>query len=377
MIIFIFVKISIALNPLATKIKICLVTVTLSDGGAERVAAELSKYFVAQGYEVHHVVFSGKIVYEHAGNVLHLETLKDATNSLWSRYKRFTVLASYLKKQKFNFIIDFRTKEFYWQEFILHRFVYKNYIQTIHSYHLSSYFPSSKIATKLLYPKQTRFITVSHEIEKLLRQDYTIDKVTTIYNPLDVENIFLKSQEPIENKGLFILAVGSMHGNIKQFDVLIKAYAASVLPKNNIKLCLLGEGKLKTTFQELVQELGLTDKISFEGHITNPFAYYAKALFTVSTSKYEGLPMSILESLACGTPVISYDYLSGPSEIIHNFENGLLVKNQDTQALVQALNTLFEDKTLYLHCKSNAKLSVRKFDTTEIGKQWEHLFRKS
>ena len=64
-------------------------------------------------------------------------------------------------------------------------------------------------------------------------------------------------------------------------------------------------------------------------------------------------------------------------ELINNFKNGLLVKNQDTQALVQALNTLFEDKTLYLHCKSNAKLSVRKFDITEIGKQWEHLFRKS
>lgn len=359
------------LNPLATKIKICLITVTLSDGGAERVAAELSKYFDAQGYEVHHVVFSGKIVYEHAGKVLHLEPIKDASNSLSTRYKRFKILKNYLRKEKFNFIIDFRTKEHFWQEFILHRFIFKNCIQTIHSFHTNSYFTKFKIGAKLLYPKATTFVAVSNEIEKKVRENHAINSIFTLYNPLDIEAIRIKSKLLSLNFGPFVLAVGSMHTNIKQFDVLIKAYARSKLPESNIKLCILGEGKLRVEYQKLVDELALNGHVVFEGNVANPYVYYAQGLFTISTSQYEGLPMSLLESLACNTPVVSYNYQSGPSEIIKPMENGILVKNQDSAALVKALNTLFEDKTLYLHCKSNAQASVKQFELNEIGKQWE------
>lgn len=358
---------------MTTKIKIALVTVTLSDGGAERVAAALSKYFDEHEYEVHHIVLSGKIEYDYNGVVHHL--IDSSKNKIINKCKRFIKLISIFRNNQFDYVIDFRTKESLFQELIIHNLIFPNFIQTIHSFNVASYLTKTRIGMWLMYPKRTQFITVAKEIENVVRQKYALEKLSTIYNPLHFERIFLKAQEAIEDNATFIVAAGSMNENIKQFDVLIKAYASSVLPKNNIKLYVLGDGKLKTTFQEFVKELGLTDKISFKGNVANPFAYYSKALFTVSTSKYEGLPMVLLESLACETPVVSYNYASGPAEIIEHLENGLLVKNQDEEALVQALNTFVEDKALYLHCKSNALESVKRFELNEIGKQWEAFFK--
>ena len=62
------------------RLKICFVTVTLSDGGAERCAALLSNYFDSQDVEVYHVVFSGKVEYDYSGKLFHLEHLKDKRN---------------------------------------------------------------------------------------------------------------------------------------------------------------------------------------------------------------------------------------------------------------------------------------------------------
>ncbi len=89
-------------------------------------------------------------------------------------------------------------------------------------------------------------------------------------------------------------------------------------------------------------------------------------MFTVLTSRYEGFPRSILESLALGTPVISVDCKSGPNEIIQNNLNGLLIENDNSEALAQAMNLLFEDKELYLQCKNNSKLSVIDFSEERL-----------
>src|SRR5574343_533697 len=145
-------------------LKIALATVSLSGGGAERVAAILSNYFVAQGIEVHHLVFSGTIEYEYSGKLMHFETLKDAKNSIWSRWKRFWAIRNYCKKEQFAFIIDFRTKEHFWQEVILHHFVYGNLIQTIHSIKIDSYIPKSSWKARLLYHNVKAMVAVSDTI---------------------------------------------------------------------------------------------------------------------------------------------------------------------------------------------------------------------
>jgi len=357
-------------------LKICLVTVTLSDGGAERVAALLSKYFDNQQFEVYHVVFSGKVEYDFSGKIFHLEHLKDKRNSWWSRSKRFFALKKFFANNHFDYVIDFRTKPIFLQELIIHNFVYPKFIQTIHSFKLKSYIPKNRFLAKLLYKNCQQFITVSKGINDKVTSRYTFIPSNLIYNPIDFESISEKAVESISDNFQYVLSAGSMNKNVKQFDKLIESYAKSVLPSKNIKLIILGDGKLKKKWIKLAESLHLKELVIFKGNIKNPFRYYKNALFTISSSKYEGMPMVLLESLACKTPVISWNYTSGPNEIISHESNGLLVENQNSEKLIEAMNLFVSDNDLYLHCKENALPSVKQFSLETIGAEWLKAFEK-
>ena len=356
-------------------LKICLVTATLSDGGAERVAALLSNYFDNQEFEVYHVVFYGKVEYDFSGKMFHLEHLKDKRNSLWSRSKRFFALKNFFAKNHFDYVIDFRTKPLFLQELIIHNFVYPKFIQTIHSFKLKSYLPKNAFLAKLLYRNCQQFITVSQGINDKVTSKYDFIPSNLIYNPIDFESISDKATEVISEDFQYVLSVGSMNKNVKQFDKLIDCYAKSALPSKNIKLIILGEGKLKNKWIKLAESLNLQEMILFKGNVKNPFRYYKNALFTISTSKYEGMPMVLLESLACETPIISWDYASGPNEIITHESNGLLIENQNTEKLIVAMNQFVSDNNLYLQCKQNTLSSVKQFSLDAIGAEWVKVFR--
>ncbi len=358
------------------RLKICFVTVTLSDGGAERCAALLSNYFDSQDVEIYHVVFSGKVAYDYSGKLFHLEHLKDKRNSWWSRSKRFFALKQFFDNNQFDYVIDFRTKEYFLQEMIIHNFVFPKFIQTIHSFKIKSYVPKNKLLAKFLYRNCKQFITVSKGIHEKVNKNYNFLPNKLIYNPIDFESISKLSKQEVTDDFQYVLSAGSMNKNIKQFNKLIECYANSMLPSKNIKLIILGEGKLKNKWIKLVENLNLQELVIFKGNVKNPFRYYKNALFTISTSKYEGMPMVLLESLACGTPIISWNYASGPSEIITNKQNGLLIKNQDADKLIDAMNLFVLDNNLYLHCKENAVSSVKQFSLETIGNEWLNVFKK-
>ncbi len=350
--------------------KIALIYNFLCRGGDAKVGSILSHYFVKSGIDVHNIVFADKIEYSYSGKLLELDSLKDKSNSLWSRYKRFIVLKKYLKQNEFDFIIDFRFKKYFLQEYILHNFVYYNHIQTIHSSNFESYL-LGKWYSKILYPKRIKFVTISENLKDKLQ---TIGITANfISNPVEVSKNVQLSEEVIQIDKPYILAAGRLDNHVKQFDVLIECYSKSIL-KDNVDLIILGDGRIKNYLIQKVKEFNVESKVIFKGNVNNVFPYLKNSLFCCLTSKYEGLPMVILESFSVGTPYVSFDCPTGPAQLIKNRTNGILVENQNKEKFIEAMNEMYLDKDLYENCKKNTKSSLQSFDIENIGKLWLELF---
>lgn len=357
------------------KYKICLVGDCLSGGGAERVQASLSDFFVRNNISVHHVIFISRINYPFSGKLFNLGEI-DHENFIIRKIKKILAFRKYIKQNEFNVVVDFRVKYSFIQEFLIRRLIYpsKTYY-TVHSSNLDLYFPKFKFLADLIHWKGKKVISVSEGIAQKTENKFNWKNLKIIYNPININVIDVYTGGDFLIKDKFILAVGRMDNDVKQFDKLIDTYIASDLISKNIKLIFLGTGKLKKKLMQYAIDKGINNWISFEGFQSNPFGYMKKAEFLVLSSKFEGLPSVLIESLACGTPVISFDCEYGPSEIVQHKKNGLLVENQNFNALKDAMNLMISDQSLYQFCKSNTTNSVGRFEVNQIGQQWLELFK--
>lgn len=354
------------------KYKIALIGDCLANGGAEKVHALLSVYFKNQGLEVSNCIFVDWMEYDYSGTILNLGKINAESNPLKRKLTRFFSLREFIKNNHFDAVIDFRMRTGFGQEWLISRFCYpKDAYYTVHSGILDYYFPK---LSRTIYSSKN-IVAVSKAIQNAVVAKGLAKNAFQIYNPIYLKSIeFLKEEYQVPEQK-YILAVGRMNDDIKQFDKLILAYSKSILTGGKVKLLFLGDGQKQEEYKALVESLDLKELVEFKGFVANPFPYYKNALFTVLSSRNEGFPNVILESFALGTPVVSFDCFSGPNEIIIHRENGLLIANQDFGKLTDALDLFFEDNALLKQCKQNAKKTAGSFDIETIGKQWLKLLK--
>lgn len=130
----------------------------------------------------------------------------------------------------------------------------------------------------------------------------------------------------------------------KGFDLLVDV-AAKVLPNHpDWRWLILGEGEERHNLESKIQEKGLQGRVVLEGRVSNMDDFYRKSAMFVMTSRFEGLPMVLLEAKAYRLPLVSFDCPTGPSEIIENGVNGVVVPLGDVEALSESVEELMMDK---------------------------------
>jgi glycosyltransferase involved in cell wall biosynthesis len=341
------------------QLKVAVIGYKLAEGGLERVFGTTTKILQEAGIEVHTLVLEDKINYEFGGKLV--------TFGSYSKFIKYFKLRSYLKKQQFDYIIDFRHRINPKMEWVFLHFIYRNFkfIYTIHSSRLESYLTNNEMIAEQMIRKSYKVVAVSNFIKQKIESKFKTKSVEVIPN-----SVLIHSVSKVEKlRYQYIIAVGRLVP-LKQFDKLIESYANSNLPQKNIHLVILGIGEDQILLENKISELKLEHKVHLLGFKENVWNYISNAKFLVLTSQYEGFPMIILESLSLGIPVVSFDCESGPNEMIINNYNGILVDNQNFKELTHKLNTFVEDEVLYQNCKNNAQSSVSKFGSNITVNSW-------
>ena len=354
--------------------KIAIISNSLGTGGAERFSGLLSIMLTDLGFEVHVIIIENSIVYPFAGQLFNLGIVPKYYFSIGTKIIKGYQLHNYLQKYNIDTIIDNRTRNLLIRDIATHLIFRKqNKIQVVHTAILSMYFSKFKFINKFLYHKSFKIVCVAKAIETAICTKFNFKNTITIYNSY-LSNTF-ESVASTELPKKYFLYFGRLENDQKNLQFLINAFAKSRVFENSYKLVLVGNGSSKEALQQQIDFLQLTDHIKIEPFTVNikPFIENAKAC--VLTSHYEGFPLSIVESLAAGTPVISVDCDSGPREIIIDKYNGLLIEKNNCDAFAAALRTFVDNEVLYLNCKNNAKQSIEYLSYATIKNQWAAILK--
>ena len=185
-----------------------------------------------------------------------------------------------------------------------------------------------------------------------------------------------RAEHPSKLDSKTVIAVGRLSYQ-KSIDRLIDAWkiVCDKRPSSGWKLRIVGDGEMRQSLEEQVRSLGISGSVEFAGVLKDMDAVYGNASILALSSRYEGLPMVLLEAQAHGVPAVSFACKCGPKDVINHGENGLLVEEGNIKGLADALCTLIDSpEELKAMGKAAYEDSVR-WDRENIMRKWDNLFR--
>jgi glycosyltransferase involved in cell wall biosynthesis len=222
-----------------------------------------------------------------------------------------------------------------------------------------------KLASRLFYRFANRLVIQTEGAGQFFR-NFGV-KTSVVPNPVRAQN----------NQGYYvrenlIISAGRLVP-LKGFDRLIRAFAqSSVYPE--WKLAILGEGSERDSLENLSREVGVKEYVSMPGLVKNIDKYYQRASIFVSSSFYEGFPNALAEAMSSGIPCISFDCEFGPSELIRDNKNGMLITEGNIDHMAEAIYELANDAHKREHLGNQAKADMEKlFSVDRVMSEWENV----
>ena len=357
--------------------RITFVISTLSAGGAERMMSILVNYFATQGYEITLITFDNlNSDFYRVDNTIQryyldaLQVSKGFFHSLFINYRLWKRLRKAINQSNPDFVISFMAEV----NVITILATRGLHIPTIIAERVDPRFQPIQrywgILRLRFYRYATYLVIQTESVRQWAQQVTNPYQIVTIPNPAPA----IPKTEGITPNNQ-IVTMGRL-AHQKGHDLLIKSFAKIANEYPDWQLVIIGEGEKCADLEQIIQDNNLGDSIQLVGRIENPFPILQQAKVFVLPSRWEGFPNALLEAMACGVPVISFDCPSGPSDIIRHEVDGLLVPPEDIEALAAAMQRLMDNEDERQKFGERALEVTERFSIEKIMAQWEALFHQ-
>jgi len=219
-------------------------------------------------------------------------------------------------------------------------------------------------------------VAICDNVKESIQQGLNLktERINKVHNGVDL-NRFQPKMNRISKATLEIITTGTMYP-IKNHEMIIEAFQKLHVKYPNIRLTILGDGEKRSALEDMVKRYHLEDVVSMPGIQRDVCSYLQKADVYVSASLTEGLPLSILEAMACGLPVVATD-AGGTVDIVSNEKNGVVVPKNDLNALVGALEKMIVNDDFRKQCGEESLRIVTDWSIESCVRGYEKLYMEN
>jgi len=217
-------------------------------------------------------------------------------------------------------------------------------------------------------PKLDKYIVLTKSDKEKFKKEFNVD-TTVIYNPKS-----FNSNEISRLDNNIFLAAGR-YTYAKGFDMLIDAFKIFAKKNEEWRLIIVGEGEEKDKLQQMILKYSMENRITLEPFTNNIKRYMLNASALLISSRWEGMPMVVLEAMEMGLPVIGYN-IPVLNEIIENEKEGMIIEKNNVEEYAQVLIHFSQDDVLRKKLSKNIKIKSENFSHEKIGQNWEDLLTK-
>lgn len=362
-------------------------------GGLDRVISVKANYYAEQcGYEVYFITASQldeQLSYPLSPKITHIDLGIDFNQqyrypivkrgyiyfSLMNRYKKeLTKALNNLKADivltPINRDVDFLTSVKDGSRKIAEAHISKAHIRSLHLMRRKNFI--YRIIASVWSRKLEQSISKFDELVVLTQSaasDWSkVRQSSVIPNPLPFNPTQISR---CNNKK--IISVGRLDEQ-KGYDRLIDAWAMISSKYPDWTISVFGEGNQEAMLRQKIEQKNIAQSFKLENPVKNIADKYLDSSVYVMSSRFEGFPMVLLEAMACGLPVVSFDCPDGPAEIIVDGSNGFLVENGDIRLLADKIAFLIGNEEARIKMGAKAKETAQLYTQDAIMNKWIDLF---